>query len=126
MTHPMRAWSVTLSFVPPGPLHSAMLLAPEREGAVALAVLHLMQKTPTDAQLHAVLVDELPVEMLRHMLRAVEGRLPDSGTAEVMRLVPTAQMEPKSQWLDELNTAIDAEISLHHRRPPPDDGPAAA
>lgn len=88
MTDALKAWSVTLSFAAPGPLHANMLLAPDAASVAATAMHVFMMHTPTTEPLQAVIAAEIPAETLRHMLRAVEGKLPASGNAQVVSLVP--------------------------------------
>lgn len=124
MTGPAaRAWSVTLSFAPPGPLHATLILAPDRDSAVALAVMALMSATPTDADLHAVIASEVPADTLRRMLRAVEGRMLDGVGGELLRLVPEMEhLLPVGSLRrvagdDRLTGLMNAAISCHHGHP---------
>lgn len=84
----LRAYIVVLSFEPPGPVHVNTWLALDPACASALATLHFMRTAPTEANLMACIALEMPADQLRHLLRAVEGRLPDSGNAEIVSLVP--------------------------------------
>lgn len=93
MTDALKAWSVTLSFAAPGPLRANMLLAPDAASAGAMAMHVFMMNTPTAEPLQAVIAAEIPAETLRHMLRAVEGKLPASGNAQVVSLVPAAPQQ---------------------------------
>lgn len=86
MTNPTKAWGVTLSFAPPGPIHSGILLAPDATSATALSMHLLMMQQPTTEPLMAVVCQEIPAETLRNLLRAVEGKLPAGGNAEIVSL----------------------------------------
>lgn len=143
MTGPTpRAWSVTLSFTPPGPLHTTLIIAPDRDAALVAATLMLTQDMPAETSLCGVIASEVPAETLRQMLRAVEGRLPESGSAEVMRLVPEQPMAcpPEAhEWDGDHCTRCGAYLTRYLRQrarvipgiknnygpvktPPPDDG----
>ena len=84
----LKAYIVALSFEPPGPLHVHTWIAPDAPSAVALATVHFMRHAPPTENLMACLTIEMPADQLRHQLRAVEGKLPDSGNAQVVSLVP--------------------------------------
>src|SRR5688572_2561285 len=89
MTSPtLHAYVVTLSFGEGGPLHTNIWIAQHVATATALATVAVMQSTPTDKPLLGVIAMEIPAEQLRHLLRAVEGKLPEGGNAEVLSLVP--------------------------------------
>ena len=83
----LHAYVVTLSFED-GPTHTSVMIAPDATIAAVLATLRLTQKTPVTTALIACFAYELVPDQLRHLLRAVEGHLPASGTADVLSLVP--------------------------------------
>ena len=86
----LKAYIVVLSFEAPGPVvNVSTWTAPDAHTASALAMRQLMLgESATDANLVACVAPEMPAEMLRHYLRAAEGKLPDGGNAEVLHLVP--------------------------------------
>ena len=107
----LKAYIVALSFEPPGPLHVNTWIAPDAPSAVALATVHFMRHAPPTENLMACLTIEMPADQLRHLLRAVEGKLPDSGNAQVVSLVPMAREEQmEKQPLD----AADASTFIGH------------
>jgi hypothetical protein len=97
-TPKLHAYAVTLNFGEGGPLTTAVLLTPDAASASALAMLNMLRQAPKPIteDLLSVLAVELQPEFLRHLLRAVEGRLPASGTADVLSLVPDGAQLPES------------------------------
>ena len=90
----LKAYIVVLAFEVPGPTNVSTWLAPDAHSASALAMHQCMSgENATDANLVACVVTEMPADMLRHYLRAIEGKLPDSGNAEVLHLVPATQFD---------------------------------
>jgi hypothetical protein len=79
-----RIYSVTLAFTPPGPLHTSLLIAPDEASASAMAMQAVLGSMSIGAPLMAVLAVPVDADVLRRMLRAVEGREP----GEVVSLVP--------------------------------------
>jgi hypothetical protein len=79
-----RIFCVTLAFNPPGPLHSSLLVAPDETMAAALAMQSAMAVVPEHTTLIGTAVFVVDPDVLRQMLRAVEGR----GPGEVVSLVP--------------------------------------
>lgn len=107
----LKAHIVVLSFEPPGPVHVNTWLAPDAASAAALATVHFMRTSGTEANLMACLTVEMPAEQLRHLLRAVEGKLPDSGNAEVLSLVSNKELSESpigKQLRDRALNAADA------------------
>jgi len=96
----LKAYIVALSFEPPGPLHVNTWVAPDAPSAAALATVHFMRQRPTEENLLACLVIEMGAEGLRHLLRTVEGKLPNSGNAEVLSLVPKPSLPCEKPPLD--------------------------
>jgi hypothetical protein len=114
-----RIFCVTLAFNPPGPLHSSLLIAPDETMAAALAMQSAMAVMPEHASLVGTAVFVVDPDVLRQMLRAVEGK----GTGEVLSLVPKAEpnhvAEPGGGWrrLGEVVSPIEqraAEILRQH------------
>ncbi len=92
----LHAYVVTLSFGEGGPLHTSSWVAPDAVSATALATLSLMRQAPTEAPLSACLAIEMAPDYLRQALRAIEGKLPESGTADVLSLVHDAAAAGKA------------------------------
>lgn len=103
------AFCVTLVFAPPGPLHSSMLLAPDRETAVALATMAAAE-VAGEYQLAGVACFPVPEETLRRMLRAVEGR----GPGEVVSLVTPEQRARDQRAGEMLREAPTAHKPCRH------------
>ncbi len=89
----LKAYIVVLSFEAPGPVvNVSTWLAIDAHTASAMAMHQYTHgENATDANFVACVAPEMPAEMLRHYLRAVEGKLPDSGSAEVLHLVPSSE-----------------------------------
>lgn len=64
------------------------IIAPSREAAVALFVARVVRATNTDKDPCGVAVAELEAGFLEAALRAARGKMPESGTADVLALVP--------------------------------------
>lgn len=127
MTEPSpRAWMVTLSFAPPGPLHTTLIIAPDRDAALVAATLMLTQDMPAETSLCGVIVAEVPAETLRQMLRAVEGRLPEGGTANVMRLVKDDPLVDTSSPAPLHRRTGHYDPAVRYPVPDPADDPPAA
>jgi hypothetical protein len=109
-----RIFCVTLAFNPPGPLHSSMLIAPDETMAAAMAMQMAMAIVPEHASLVGTTVFAVDPDVLRQMLRAVEGK----GPGEVVSLVPKPALEPDDPRRGAMaNTQRAAEILRQH----PDD-----
>ncbi len=91
MTAPaLHAYVVTLCFAGAeqnGPVHTSVILAPDQTAAAALVMHTLMREQPTELPLTCCIATQIEAAYLRHLLRAVEGKLPENGTAEVLSLV---------------------------------------
>jgi hypothetical protein len=114
----LHAYVVTLSFNEGGPLHTHVVVAPNVVNATALATVALMQQTPITAPLLSCLAFELEADHLRHLLRAVEGKLPASGTADVLSLVPNKTENPPQILGDQIHpqpAEETEEMNIHHR-----------
>ena len=93
----LKAYIVVLSFEAPPSVNVSTWVAPDAHSASALAMRQLMLgENATDSNFMCVTV-EMPADMLRYYLRAVEGKLPDSGNAEVLHLVPSSQYDQLRQ-----------------------------
>lgn len=87
-----RIFCVTLVFNPPGPLHSSLLIAPDETMAAAMAMRSAMAVVPEHASLVGTAVFAVDPDVLRQMLRAVEGR----ETGRVVSLVRPGTNVPTS------------------------------
>jgi hypothetical protein len=90
-----RIFCVTLAFNPPGPLHSSLLIAPDETMAAAMAMQSAMAVVPEHATLIGTAVFVVDPDVLRQMLRAVEGK----GPGEVVSLVPKREAYPSDAEL---------------------------
>jgi hypothetical protein len=117
-----RIFCVTLAFNPPGPLHSSLLIAPDETMAAALAMQSAMAVVPEHASLVGTAVFVVDPDVLRQMLRAVEGR----GPGEVVSLVPkaTAPAE-RDEWrkLGDVSNPIARRAAEILRQHPETDAP---
>src|SRR5260221_8123116 len=86
---PLHLYAVALVFGErSGLLSCNTVLAPNPESAAALWMKETLRITPTDETLAAVQVTPVAPEFLRTALRAIKGRLPPGGEAQVLSLVP--------------------------------------
>jgi len=85
-----RIFCVTLAFNPPGPLTTSMLIAPDETMAAAMAMQSAMAVVPPHTTLLGTAVFAVDPDVLRQMLRAVDGR----ETGQVVSLVPKQALEP--------------------------------
>ena len=77
MTEKLRSFVVVMNFAPPGVLRLGSYIAPDEASAAALCAIdaaHTMRHIDPYPPLSNCLVVEETVEMLRHRLRAIEGR----------------------------------------------------
>jgi hypothetical protein len=84
----LKPYMVTLSFAEGGPLFLNALLAPTPEAATAMLATIVMREHTVTQPLMGCMAMELTPEFLRAALRAVEGKLPPDGNAQVISLVP--------------------------------------
>ena len=84
----LKPYVVTLSFADGGPLFLNAVLAPSAEAATALFAIMTMQQHNLQQPLMGCAAMELTPEFLQASLRAVEGKLPPNGEAQVLSLVP--------------------------------------
>lgn len=80
--------AVVFGSSPESELHINAVIAPTSEAAAALLALEVRQHTGTEKSLTAVAVMELDRPFLETALRATQGELPETGTAQVVSLVP--------------------------------------
>jgi hypothetical protein len=104
-TPELHAYIVTLSFEG-GPLHTNTVLAQNQVIATCLTTTGLMQRTPVTTPLIGCFCVELGADYLRHLLRAVEGKLPAGGTADVVSLVPKPAEMAIEAWRKEVQEPI--------------------
>jgi hypothetical protein len=91
MTEKLRSFVVVMNFAPPGVLRLGSYIAPDEVSAAALCAIdaaHTMRHIDPYPPLSNCLVVEETAEMLRHRLRAIEGK----PAGDVVSLVP---QEPK-------------------------------
>ena len=72
----LKAWTVTLSFGPGGPLVSSNMVAPDDKSAVAMATLGLCRQLLPEQELMGVGCQEITVEWLRWALQTIEAGEP--------------------------------------------------
>jgi hypothetical protein len=102
-------YSVTLAFTPPGPLHTSLLIAPDEASASAMAMQHVLGAATVETPVMAVLAVPIDADVLRRMLRAVEGREP----GEAVSLVPGLREVPQGMTAGPLGQRA-AEILRQH------------
>lgn len=116
----MAAYAVSLNFAG-GPLILNMTLAESPEAAVATVTAQAIQQLQIKEPLQGVAIVPIPADWLDFAVRAVKGKLPEGGNAQVLQLVPpppTAEIRA--------NSAVDAWRSRQWPWGAPDDpGPAA-
>ena len=83
----LKPYVVTLSFGQGGPLFVNALLAPTPEAATGMLAVIVMREHVPPQPLIGCMAMELTPDFLRLALRAVEGKLPPGGQAEVLSLV---------------------------------------
>lgn len=87
MTEKLRSFVVVMNFAPPGVLRLGSYIAPDEVSAAALCAIdaaHTMRHIDPYPPLSNCLVVEETAEMLRHRLRAIEGK----PAGDVVSLVP--------------------------------------
>ena len=83
----LHAYVVTLNFGENAPLTTSIWVAQDQANAVALCTWNFLHAHPVATPLICCIVSEISAERLRHLLRAVEGKLPAGGTADIVSLV---------------------------------------
>jgi len=96
---PLKAWIVTLNFGEGGPLATNIWLAPDEASAAALHTIDVLRRSKTENALVGCHVGELSADHLRHLLRGVEGKIPEGGKATVVRLVPESPVVRAAELL---------------------------
>ena len=86
----LKPYIVVLSFGEGGPLYANALLAPNAESAMAMFSVMTMREFSPPQLLVGCMTVELQPDFLRAALRAVEGKLPPGGEAQIVSLVPQA------------------------------------
>jgi hypothetical protein len=105
MTEKLRSFVVVMNFAPPGVLRLGSYIAPDEASAAALCAIdaaHTMRHIDPYPPLSNCLVVEETAEMLRHRLRAIEGKpagdfislvRDDTAVEEYLRAAPRAAVE---------------------------------
>jgi len=110
----LKPYIVVLSFGEGGPLYANALLAPNAESAMAMFSVMTMREFSPPQLLMGCMTVELQPDFLRAALRAVEGKLPPGGEAQVLSLVPQAPPQVTQMIVDDPHA------------PPQDEPPPAA
>lgn len=86
----LHPYAVALTFADGGPMFVSAVIAPTSEAASAIFTTLVMQANTIPQPLSGCAVTPLNPDFLRAALRAVEGKLPPDGEAQVLSLVPQA------------------------------------
>src|SRR5712691_7739933 len=94
MTSPeIHPYIVTLVFRD-GPITTRTIFAPGPSEARALVAIQIVREINPPEALAGLVVFELQADWLRAALRAAEGKMPASGEAQILSLVPQQPASP--------------------------------